>query len=148
MGKTPRTYSQMMQDQVSEKPGYAGALLEEAMRCFLRGETSIARSHVRDVIKGTIGYGELARRTGTPETSLIRMFGPTGNPTFENVSSVLTQLQTAGGVELRVNSVPVRRKRVSKRPTASSLAKSGTASAQTHQRPGHTRQSAAPTKPY
>ena len=114
-----RPYGEIVQARVSREPAYAAALLEEAVRCFVRGETAVARAHVRDVIKGSIGYAELARRTGTPETSLIRMFGPSGNPTFENVANVLATLQDFGGVDLQINSAP-RRKRASKRPTASS----------------------------
>jgi DNA-binding phage protein len=108
-------FSDIVQARVHDEPAYAAALLEEAMRCFSRGETAVARGHVRDVIKGSIGYTELSRRTGTPETSLVRMFGPSGNPTFGNVSNVIAHLLDAGGFELQVKSVPVARKRRLKR---------------------------------
>jgi DNA-binding phage protein len=52
----------------------------------------------------------LSRRTGTPEKSLVRMFGPAGNPTGENITSVFTQLQRAGGVNLKVSVKPSTRK--------------------------------------
>ena len=61
-------------------------------------EGAVARNLVRDVIKGSIGYAELSRRTGTPEKSLVRMFGPNGNPTAANFSSVFAHLQRIGGI--------------------------------------------------
>ena len=112
-------FSEIVQARVRRDPAFAVALLEEAMRSFLAGETDVARAHVRDVIKGTVGYAEIARRTGTPETSLVRMFGPKGNPTADNLSAVFVHLQQAGGIKLQVKSVPVRRKRPAKRPRAS-----------------------------
>jgi len=106
-------FSKVVRGRVRNDPAFAPALLEEAMRSFLAGEIAVARAHVRDVIKATIGYAELARRTGTPETSLIRMFGPNGNPTAENLSAVFVHLQRAGGLVLQVKSVPARRKSAS-----------------------------------
>jgi DNA-binding phage protein len=59
------------------------------------GEFNTARNLVRNVIKGSIGYAELSRRTGTPEKSLIRIFGPNGNPTAANISDVFLHLSRA-----------------------------------------------------
>lgn len=73
---------------------------------MLDGELGVARNLVRDVIKGSIGYAELSRRTGTPEKSLIRMFGRNGNPTAANLSRIFEHLQRYEGVTLQVRSVP------------------------------------------
>ena len=73
---------------------------------MLDGELRVARNLVRDVIKGSIGYAELSRRTGTPEKSLVRMFGRNGNPTAANLSRIFEQLQRYEGVTLQVRSVP------------------------------------------
>lgn len=99
------TFSELVQERVGHEPKYAAALLAEAMQCFSQGETSVARTVIRDVIKGSIGYAELARLTGTPETSLVRMFGPSGNPTFANVSNVIQRLLEANGAQLQVTFV-------------------------------------------
>jgi hypothetical protein len=54
----------------------------------------------------------LSRRTGTPQKSLVRMFGASGNPTAANLFAVLTHLQQYGGIAFRVAAVqsPVRKK--------------------------------------
>lgn len=98
-------YSELVEERVSRDREYAAALLAGAMECFSQGETSVARTLIRDVIKGSLGYTELSRLTGTPETSLVRMFGPSGNPTFANMANVIQRLLEANGAELEVTSI-------------------------------------------
>src|SRR4051812_29283798 len=90
-------FGEIVEARVRREPAFAAGLLQEAAQCMLNGEISAARSLVRDVIKGSIGYAELSRRTGTPEKSLVRMFGPGGNPTAENLLNVFSHLQQFGG---------------------------------------------------
>ena len=108
----------VVENRVKREPAFAADLLQEAAQCMLSGELAAARNLVRNVIRGTIGYEKLSRLTGTPEKSLVRMFGPNGNPTAANISSVFVHLQRAGGVQLRVSSVPAPRKRSVRRPAA------------------------------
>lgn len=104
-----RPFAEIVQDRVGREPAFGAALLEEAAQCMLNGELAVARNLVRDVIKGSIGYVELSRRTGTPEKSLLRMFGPNGNPTAANLSRIFAHLQRHEGVTLQVRSVPAPR---------------------------------------
>jgi DNA-binding phage protein len=113
---------EIVQQRAAREPAFASALLEEAVQCMLSGDLPTARSLIRDAIKGSMGYAELSRRTGTPEKSLVRMFGPAGNPTAANIMSVLHELQRHGRVRLRVRAEPVagpRPPKIRKRPTAS-----------------------------
>jgi len=43
---------------------------------------------MRDYIKATVGFEKLGAATGAPPKSLIRMFGPRGNPQAKNLFSV------------------------------------------------------------
>jgi len=99
---TGRTLSEIVQDRAGRDPGFARALLEEAVASMLAGDLPTARSLIRDAIKGSMGYAELSRRTGTPEKSLVRMFGPAGNPTAARLVAVLRELQRHGRIRLRV----------------------------------------------
>jgi DNA-binding phage protein len=83
----------------------AEAFLREAIQALIAGDDAVARALIRDVIKGTIGYAKLSKRTGTPETSLVRMFGPKGNPTAANLCNVLAQLQAKNRVRFEVRMV-------------------------------------------
>ena len=58
---------------------------------------------LRDYINATIGFEVLAAETGTPVKSLMRMFGPSGNPNAGNLFSVIEHLQSAAGIRLEVH---------------------------------------------
>ena len=114
-----RSFDEMVQSRVGREAAFAEALLRMAVQEMLAGDLDVARSLIRDVIRGSIGYAELSRRTGTPQKSLVRMFGPSGNPTAANIFSVLAQLQRASGVSLQVKSVRAQGKRSIKRRSGS-----------------------------
>ena len=116
MSKSPigRPFDEIVQTRALREPAYADGLLQEAVQAMLAGDLDVARSLIRDVIKGSIGYAELSKRTGTPEKSLVRMFGPKGNPTVANLFGVLAQLQRHSGVTIQVEVVPSRKQRLAK----------------------------------
>ena len=101
-GRMGRSIAEIAQARVRRDPEFARALLQEAVQTLLADDVAAARSLIRDVIKGSMGYAELSRRTGTPEKSLVRMFGAKGNPTAANLFAVLTHLQQYSGVSFRV----------------------------------------------
>ena len=88
--------------RVREDPAFRDALLKEGIDALLAGDLDIGKSILRDYINATIGFERLARETGTPSKSLMRMFGPSGNPNARNLFSVLSELQKASGVRFRV----------------------------------------------
>jgi DNA-binding phage protein len=57
---------------------------------------------LRDYINATVGFERLARETGTPAKSLMRMFGPKGNPRADNLFAVISRLQKASKVHLEI----------------------------------------------
>jgi hypothetical protein len=44
---------------------------------------------LRDYIKATVGFEKLGEATGTQPKSLIRMFGPRGNPQARNYFGII-----------------------------------------------------------
>jgi DNA-binding phage protein len=112
VGRIGRSIAEITQARVRRDPEFVRALLQEAVEALLADDVAVARSLIRDVIKGSIGYADLSRKTGTPEKSLVRMFGASGNPTAANLFSVLTQLQAYSGVSFQVAAVhsPPRKK--------------------------------------
>ena len=60
---------------------------------MLAGDLDTGKAVLRDYINATIGFEELGRATGTPPKSLMRMFGPRGNPQASNLFAVLSHLQ-------------------------------------------------------
>ncbi|MCW5746831.1 MAG: transcriptional regulator [Alphaproteobacteria bacterium] len=102
--KKPVTHSfdELVQRHVARNPAFRDALLREAIEIMLAGDVDAGKAVLRDYIKGTVGFEKLAKATGTPSKSLIRMFGPHGNPQAKNLFAVLQYLQKQAGVHLRV----------------------------------------------
>ena len=80
----------------------AEALLREGIDAMLTGDIETGKTILRDYIKATIGFEKLGEATGTQPKSLIRMFGPRGNPQAQNVFNVIGYLQKRAGLQLHV----------------------------------------------
>ncbi|MFY9893963.1 MAG: hypothetical protein WAK63_07485 [Xanthobacteraceae bacterium] len=65
-------------------------------------DPGIVAAMLRDFINATTGFPALAKATGIPPKSFMRMFGPNGNPTAANLSDVIRVLQKKTGVRLEV----------------------------------------------
>jgi DNA-binding phage protein len=101
-----RSFKELVQRHVAEDPAFAEALLREGIDTMLAGDVDAGKAILRDYIKATIGFEKLGEATGAPPKSLIRMFGPRGNPQAKNLFSVIGYLQKQAGVELHVRAGP------------------------------------------
>ena len=102
-----RSFGDLVQKHVAEDPAFGEALLREAIDTMLAGDIEAGKAILRDYIKATVGFEKLGAATDTPAKSLIRMFGPRGNPLARNLFGVLGYLQKRAGVELHVIASPV-----------------------------------------
>jgi putative component of toxin-antitoxin plasmid stabilization module len=68
----------------SRAANYREELLREGVESLLAGELDAGKAILRDYINATIGFEELSRVTKRPTKSLMRMFGPAGNPQAPN----------------------------------------------------------------
>jgi DNA-binding phage protein len=100
-----RNFKDTLQARASADVAFRQALFQEAVQLLLEGEISTGRSILRDYINATIGFETLAEATQTPEKSLMRMFGPKGNPTVAHLFAVINTLQNRTGVHLEVRAV-------------------------------------------
>jgi hypothetical protein len=73
---------------------------------LLGGDVDTCKAILRDYIKATIGFEKLGETTDTPAKSLIRMFGPLGNPQARNLFGVIRYLQKQTGIELHITPQP------------------------------------------
>jgi hypothetical protein len=101
-----RSFRELVQRQVASDPAYGEALLREGIDTMLAGDVDTGKAILRDYIKATIGFEKLGEATATPPKSLIRMFGPRGNPQARNLFSVLGYLQRQAGLQLHVTTGP------------------------------------------
>jgi DNA-binding phage protein len=99
-----RRFKDLVASRVADDPSFGAALLREAIDTLLTGDLETGKAILRDYIKATVGFERLSEATGAPSKSLIRMFGPRGNPQARNLFSVIGYLQKQAGVELHVTS--------------------------------------------
>ena len=88
-----RDFKQTVVARVQRDPAFAQALFDEALTLMLAGEPEAARVMLRDLINSTVGFETLAQRTDKPAKSLHRMFSAQGNPSMDNLTSVVGSLK-------------------------------------------------------
>jgi DNA-binding phage protein len=97
-----KSFRNLVQKHVKNDKIFAEALLREGVDAMLSGDVETGKTILRDYIKATVGFEKLSAATGAPSKSLIRMFGPRGNPQAKNLFSVIGYLQKRAGVRLHV----------------------------------------------
>ena len=81
-------------------------MLKEAMNLLFENDLPTAKITLREFINGTIGFTQLGKELQRSPKSLMRMFGPLGNPQLTNFFAVLSILQRKEGIRLQSQSVP------------------------------------------
>jgi DNA-binding phage protein len=98
-----RDFKETVRARVERDPAFRATLLTEAVEQMLAGDMETGKAVLRDYINATVGFERLARETGTPPKSLMRMFGPKGNPRASNLFAVISKLQKVSGIRLGVS---------------------------------------------
>ena len=104
MAKT-KSFKELVKHQVKTDKKFAAALLREGIDAMLSGDVETGKTILRDYIKATVGFEKLGQATDTPPKSLIRMFGPGGNPQAKNLFSVIGYLQKRAGMRLHIRQI-------------------------------------------
>lgn len=98
-----REFKETVQARLQSDRKYRKALLREGIECLLAGDLDTGKAILRDYINATVGFDELSRRTKRPAKSLMRMFGPSGNPQARNLLEVIHHLQKVEGLHVEVS---------------------------------------------
>lgn len=97
-----RDFRETIRDRAQQEPKFRKALLGEAIELMLSGDEKTGRAILRNYINATVGFQKLEEVTSIPATSLMRMFGPQGNPSAKNLFGVLAHLQAQEGVNFEL----------------------------------------------
>src|SRR6202140_1081976 len=97
-----KSFKELVEHHVKGDRKFAEALLREGIDAMLSGTPDTGKASMRDYIKAPVGFEKLGAATGTPPKSLIRMFGPRGNPQAKNLFSEIGYLQKRAGLRLHV----------------------------------------------
>ncbi len=102
-----KDFKETIQLRAQRDPVFRKALLQEGITCLLASDIDTGKAVLRDYINATIGFEELSKVLGKPSKSLMRMFGPKGNPQASNLFAVIGHLQKHEGVRLEVEAKTV-----------------------------------------
>ena len=100
-----RSFRETVQARAHRDVEFQRKLLCEAVQALLNGELDEGRSALCSCINATIGFEKLGAALGRSPKNLMRMFGPSGNPTAGNLFAVIGVLQAKKGVRLEVRAV-------------------------------------------
>lgn len=100
-----RDFRETVRARAQRDAAFRTALFQEAVQALLQGHTDDGRASLRSYINATIGFERLGKVLGRPQKSLMRMLGPDGNPTAENLLGVISALQEETGVHLEIRAV-------------------------------------------
>jgi hypothetical protein len=101
-----RDFKETIRERVQRDPKFRKELLREGLEALLSGEISVAKTILRDYINATVGFTSLGEATHIPPKSLMRMFGPAGNPRATNLFEIVSFLQHREGVRFHVRQTP------------------------------------------
>src|SRR5882762_11202566 len=99
-----RDFRETVQADMKRDPAFRRGLSSAALRSLLSGEVTLGKELLRDYINATVGFPELAAHTKIHVKTLHQMFGPSGNPTANNLFEIVAYLQRSEGVRFEVRS--------------------------------------------
>lgn len=97
-----KDFKDTIQARAQRDPAFRKALLQEGVECLLAGDVDTGKAVLRDYINATIGFEELSQVLDKSSKSLMRMFGPKGNPQANNLFAMIQYLQEQEGIHLEV----------------------------------------------
>ena len=97
-----RDFKDTIRARAQRDSGFRKALLQEGIECLLAGDMDTGKAVLRDYINATIGFEDLSVVFGKSSKSLMRMFGPKGNPQASNLFGIIGYLQEHEGIHLEV----------------------------------------------
>ena len=100
-----RDFKETVKARARRDAAFREGLLKEGVECLLAGDVDAGKIILRDYINAAIGFEELGTLTNKPPKSLMRMFGPSGNPDARNLFEVISRIQQHEGVQLEVKAV-------------------------------------------
>ena len=100
-----RDFKETIQKRVQTDPVFREELLKEGVQCLVSGDMETGKTILRDYINATVGFEELGDLTDKSPKSLMRMFGPKGNPQAKNLFEIIEWLQKREGICLEVRTV-------------------------------------------
>ena len=98
-----RNFKKTIQARIKSDSVFREEMFKEGIECLLSGDLDTGKAVLRDYINATIGFQALGGFTEKSPKSLMRMFGPKGNPQARNLFRIIGFLQKQEGLRLKVD---------------------------------------------
>jgi len=98
-------FKDTIKNRIARDSAFREELLKEGIECLLIGDVDTGKAILRDYINATIGFDALGEVTAKSPKSLMRMFGPKGNPQARNIFEIIAHLQKKEGIQFKVQAV-------------------------------------------
>ena len=96
-----REYRETVVERLRADHEFTAALFSEAISAFVEGDRETTLSILRDLVHAHISFKTLSEQTGFDEKGLHRMLSSRGNPTTQNLSTLLHTIEK--DLDLRVD---------------------------------------------
>lgn len=100
-----RDFKETVKERAARDPVFAKAMLDEAATAFLNGEPHVSRLILRDLVNASVGFEDLAVETNRPSKSLHRMLSEKGNPSMDNLATIISAVSRHLGVTFQARVV-------------------------------------------
>ena len=100
-----RDFKQTIKARADRDPLFRKELLKEGVENLLSGEVETGKAILRDYINATVGFRSVGKAVRKEPKSVMRMFGPSGNPNASHLFEILAYLQEKEGIELHVKAL-------------------------------------------
>jgi DNA-binding phage protein len=100
-----REYRETVIERLQTDREFTAALFSEAISAFVEGDRVTTLSILRDLVHAHISFRKLSEQTGFDEKGLHRMLSSRGNPTTQNLSTLLHTIEKDLGLRLEVKAV-------------------------------------------
>jgi hypothetical protein len=97
-----RDFKETIRARVQRDPAFRRELLREGLQCMIGGDVDTGKIVLRDYINATVGFVALSAVTHRSPKSLMRMFGPRGNPQARNLFAIVAYLLKREGVRFKI----------------------------------------------
>jgi DNA-binding phage protein len=99
-------FRETIRERVQRDAVFQRGFLQEAIELMLSGDVKTGQKIIRNYINATVGFRDLAEQIHIPEKSLMRMFGPKGNPSSQNLFGVIAKQAKTEGVQFQLKAKP------------------------------------------
>ena len=100
-----RNFKETVQARALRDTAFREGLLKESIENMLAGDTETGKALLRDYINATIGFEELSTLVHKSPKSLMRMCSHNGNPTANNLFTIIHILQQKEGIRFQIQAV-------------------------------------------